>query len=66
MKLQRSGKERIIMPVKSVRLQKELKPLDEETRWQETLQALESVHQGKVVDGDGSLQLCSSGLSAFA
>jgi predicted transcriptional regulator len=40
------------MPVKSVRLQTELKPLDEETRWQETLQALESVHQGKVVDGD--------------
>ena len=24
----------------------------EETRWQETLQALESVSQGKVVDGD--------------
>ena len=24
----------------------------EETRWQETLQALESVRQGKVVDGD--------------
>ena len=52
--LENSQQERIDMSVKNVRLQTELKfPLDEEeTRWQETLQALESVHQGKVVDGD--------------
>jgi hypothetical protein len=41
------------MSVKSVRLTKELElPSDEETRRQETLQSLESVRQGKVVDGD--------------
>lgn len=41
------------MSVKNIRLQTKPEPLlDEDTRWQDTLQALESVRQGKVIDGD--------------